>query len=143
MHPLFQCSRLSFTDRPARQTAHSIEGIPETRSTSESPPETKLQTSKEKSVATRAERAEKRSSLRRREAWERYCEEMADEQLLKTLGELHVKSEDIYQLLYATSESQKSERYSEISRQIDLVEEQLIRRAEVCAEAFVQSLDQQ
>ena len=56
---------------------------------------------------------------------------MSDEQLLRSLGELHVKSEDTYRSLGETNESNQPERYSELTEQTAVIEEYLAGAREV------------
>lgn len=56
---------------------------------------------------------------------------MADEQLLQTLGELHVKSENTYQKLDNVNESNQPKQHQQLTQQIEFIEEQLAGAREV------------
>ena len=123
-HPhSFRETSVSF--RPARLLAFAGELPSETRSTPDAKPESKQPQSSAESDAGQAKRREQRDTRQRRETWERACEQMTDEQLLQTLGELHVKSEDSYQKLNFEMLYAKEPERQQLSRQIEFIEEQL------------------
>ena len=80
------------------------------------------------------QRRQQRNERVRREAWERYSEEMTDEQLLQTLGELHVKAEDEWARFQKTHPTRESELYEKLDRQVQHIEEQLAGAREVWAD---------
>ena len=112
--------------RPARLLAFGIERPPATHQTPETKPDPKAE-----SCDREAKLRDQRESRKSREAWERACEQMTDEQLLQNLGELHVKYEDGYERLHAVNQTTMPERHKLLTRQIKLIEEQLAGAREV------------
>ena len=124
----------SVSTRSSRLLAFATELPPETQSVSDAKPETKLTIPQAESDARQSKVREQRDNRNRRETWERACEQMTDEQLLQTLGELHVKSEDTYEKLDSVNSANPSARAQALSRQVEFIEEQLAGARQVWME---------
>lgn len=122
-----------YTDsiRDHRLIAFAGERPAETQSAPEAKAELPLPASVTDTEARQSQRREQRNTRIRRETWERFCEELPDEQLLQTLGDLHIKAEEGWDRVHGSNDKAPE---GQLAQTVDLIEEQLAGAREVWAD---------